>query len=120
MEIAFAGQIGDGYQGNVDANEMMAHVETVVTNDRPIAVLFNLTNLHYEFGDAIGGVAVPLIAKRKSVIPACFVANGKTAQALQWFFNKNMIFGVAGYKLFPDREQGLSFLRERISAQDLD
>jgi hypothetical protein len=120
VEIAFVGRFGDGYQGNLDANEMKLHVETVVKNDRPIAVLFNLKNLRYEFGDAIGAIAVPLIVEKKSWIPACFVASGKTAHALQWFFEKNMIFSVAGFKLFPDHEQGLAFLRECISAQGPD
>jgi len=122
VEIAFAGHFGDGFQGNLDANEMKTHVEKVVKNDRPIAVLFNLTNLHYEFGDAIGGaIAVPLlIIEKKSWIQACFVASGKTAQALQPFFNKNMIFSVAGFKMFPDHEQGLASLRERISGQGPD
>lgn len=115
VEITLSGCFGDGSQGNQDANEMRAYVTAVVESDRPIAVLFNLSNLRYEFGDAIGGIAAPLIAKRKSVIPACFVANGKTAQALQWFFNKNMIFDVFGFKLLPEHEQGLAFLRERIS-----
>ena len=119
-EIAFAGRFGDGSQGNLDANEMRAYVETVVKNDRPIALLFDLTNLHYEFGDAIGGIAVPLILGKKSWMPACFVANDKTAQALEWFFKKNMLFGVAGFKLFSAHEQGLAFLTERISAQGPD
>ena len=120
VEVAFAGRFGDGSQSNSDASEMKAHVETVVKNDRPIAVLFNLTNLRYEFGDAIGAIAVPLIVEKKSWIPACFIASGKTAHALQWFFEKNMLFGFAGFKLFQDREQGLAFLSQRISAQDPD
>ncbi len=117
VEIAFAGHFGVGSLGNLDAIEMKTHVEKVVKNDRPIAVLFNLANLHYEFGDAIGAIAVPLIVEKKSWIPACFVARGNTAQALQWAFNKNMLFSVAGFKMFPDHEQGLAYLRERISAQ---
>lgn len=126
MEVAFTGRFGDGAQGNSDADQMAAHVTGVVKNDRPAAVLFNLSNLEYEFGDAIGAIAIPLIIKTKSrkhgksraldVIPACFVANGTTAQALQWFFQKNMIFGFAGFKLFSEREQGIAFLTERISA----
>ena len=115
VEVAFTGRFGIGAQGNSDANETMAHVTGVVKNDRPAAVLFNLSNLEYEFGDAIGAIAVPLI-KTKPVTPACFVANGTTAQALQWFFQKDMIFGVFGFKLFSDREQGVVFLTQRISA----
>lgn len=115
LEITFAGHLGEGSRDNLDANEMKAYVTAVVENDRPIAIVFNLTDLRYDFGDAIGGIAVPLILKRKSAIPACFVANGETARALQWFFGKNMIFGVAGFKLFSDHEQGLAFLRERIT-----
>jgi hypothetical protein len=115
VEITFAGHLADGSQGNSDANEMKAYVAAVVKNDRPIAILFNLTDLCYHFGDAIGGIAVPLFVKTKSAIPACFVANGETARALEWFFKKNMIFGFAGFKLFPDHDQGLAFLRERIS-----
>jgi hypothetical protein len=114
-EIAFAGRFGDGSQGNSDADEMMAYVTRVVKNDRPAAVLFNLSNLAYEFGDAIGGIAFPLIVKGKSVTPACFVANGTTAQALQWLFQKNTIFCLARFKLFSDREQAVAFLRERIN-----
>ena len=113
-EIAFAGRFGDGSHGNSDAKVMMAYVTRVVKNDRPTAVVFNLSNLQYEFGDAIGGIVFPLILKGKSVIPACFVANGTTAKALQWFFQKNMIFGFAGFKLFSDRERGIAFLRARI------
>jgi hypothetical protein len=116
VEVAFAGRLADGSQGNSDANQMAAYVTRVVKNDRPTAVLFNLTNLHYEFGDAIGVLVLPLMVNEESVIPACFVANGATAQALQWLFQKNMIFGTAGFKLFPDHEQGLAFLKERIGA----
>ena len=115
VEVAFTGRFGVGSQGNSDATEMAAHVTSAVKNDRAAAVLFNLSNLEYDFGDAIGAIAIPLI-KSKPVIPACFVANGTTAQALQWFFQKNMIFGVAGFKLFSDREQGTAFLTERISS----
>ena len=111
LEIIFAGHFGEASRGNFDADEMKSFVTAVVENDRPIAILFNLTDLHYQFGDAIGGIVVPLILKRKSPITACFVANGETAQSLQWFFEKNMIFGVAGFKLFSDHEQGLAFLR---------
>lgn len=87
----------------------------VVKNYGPADVLFNLSNLEYEFGDAIGAIAVPLITTMKSVIAACFVAKGTTAQALQWLFQKNMIFGLARFKLFSDREQGIAFLRGRIN-----
>lgn len=116
-EIAFAGRFGDGLQGNLDANEMRAYVETVVKNDRPIAFLFDLTNLHYEFGDALGALAAPLVVEKKSWMPACFVAKDKTAQALEGFFKKNMLFDIAGFKLFSDHEQALTFLTERIGAQ---
>jgi len=34
--------------------------EYVANPTRPIDVLFNLTSLHYELGDAIGAIAVPL------------------------------------------------------------
>ena len=114
--LAFSGRFGKGSQGNSDANEMAEYVMGVVTNDRPAAVMFNLRNLQYEVGDAIGGIALPLMAKGKSAIPACFVASDTTAQALQWFFQKNAIFGIAGFKMFPDLEQAIAFLKERISA----
>jgi hypothetical protein len=114
VEIVFSGSYGEGSQGNPEAREMAAYVMAVVKNDRPAAILFNLTNLQYEFGD--GGIALPLMLNEKSVIPACFVANGTTAQALQWFFQRDVIFGIAGFKLFPDREQGLAFLKERTGA----
>jgi len=116
VEIVFSGCCGEGSQGNPETSEMAAYVMTVVKNDRPAAILFNLSNLEYEFGDAIGGIALPLMLDKKSVIPACFVANGTTAQALERFFQRDMIFGIAGFKLFPDHEQGLAFLKERTSA----
>jgi hypothetical protein len=112
VEIAFSGRFGLGYEGNLHANEMKAYVTEVVKTNVPVAVLFNLTSMHYEFGDAIGGIAVPLFIRKKSFIPACVVAREETARALQCFFEKRMIFDVAGFKLFHDSEQGLEFLRE--------
>jgi hypothetical protein len=116
VEVAFTGRFDTGSHGNSDANEMAEYVLGVVKNDRPAAVLFNLRNLQYEFGDAIGGIALPLMAKGKSAIPACFVAGDTTARALQWFFQKNAIFGIAGFKMFADLDEAIAFLKERISS----
>jgi hypothetical protein len=83
VELVFTGRLEVGAQGNSDANKMSTYVTRVVKNYGPAAVLFNLSNLEYEFGDAIGAIAVPLITTTKSAIAACFVAKGTTAQALQ-------------------------------------
>jgi hypothetical protein len=97
---------------------MKAYTAEVVKRERPIAVLFNLTELRYKWGDAIGGIAFPLLDReRSSFTPACVVAKGKTAQALQWFFQDRVIFGLAGFKLFTEAEQGLEFLQKQLGLQ---
>ena len=97
---------------------MTWYTANVVKTERPAAVLFNLTELGYECGDAIGGFAYPLLnPDRGSFTPACVVAKGKTATALQWFFQPGVTFGLAGFKLFSDAAEGLEFLKNRLGPE---
>jgi hypothetical protein len=118
VEIAFRGRYPIGSDGNSHGSKMTAYTADVVKWERPATVLFNLTELRYEWGDAIGGIALPFLDRdTSSFTPACVVAKGKTARALQWLFEDRIIFGLAGFKLFTEAEQGLRFLKKQLGVQ---
>jgi len=116
VEVVFRGRYLLGSEGNPQAYQMKAFTSEVVSREHPIAVLFNMTDLRYQWGDAIGSIAFPLLnVGTNSFKPACVVAKGRTARALEWFFTDRAIFGIAGFKLFSDSEQALRFLKNRIA-----
>jgi hypothetical protein len=47
-------------------------------------------------------------------LPACIVAKGRTAKALQWFLDARTVVYHAGVKLFDKFEDGLDFLTGRL------
>ena len=114
VEIGFAGEYPPESVGK-HAATMMDYVTQVVSKENPSAVLFNLTEYEYGAGDAIGQIVIPLLDhEKRSFKPACVVAKGRTAKALEWFFAPNVIFGIAGMKLFSDVAEGLVFLKKRL------
>lgn len=122
IEVSFRGTYPPGTEGNPHAAVMKHHVKRLVAEKSPVAVLFDLTELAYVWGDALGSIAWDLHQKtdpRKSkmlFIPACVIARGRTAKALEWFFSPNVIFGIAGMRLFDNVADGLEFLRGASSS----
>jgi hypothetical protein len=66
---------------------------------QPKGVIFDLLGLEYEWGNAICGLALPLVRKDRSFRPSCLVAQGKTAAALRGLLIPSTIFGLAGTQL---------------------
>lgn len=115
VEIAFTGE----YASATDSFTMEDYATEVVSKHNPSAVLFNFTELQlaedYLSVDAITNIARPMMkSEEKSFRPACIIAEGSMAKALEWFFSNNMIFGFAGWKLFTDIAEGLAFLKKRL------
>ena len=73
--VAFAGEYPPGSAGNSCAAEMIAYTRSVLAGADASAVLFDLRNLRYVWGDAIGGLA--LLLKKNGVFrPSAIVASG--------------------------------------------
>ena len=82
VRLSFAGQSRMGSEGNPDGQRMQKVIREVLANHNPSALLIDLTNLEYRFGDWIGAVLLGARAKlgRGRV---CVLATGETALALR-------------------------------------
>jgi hypothetical protein len=78
-------------------------------------VLFDLTDLDFKWGDAIGTMVLPLRRNNMTFTPSCLVAVGPTAVALRPLFATNFIFGAAGGKLFDNRQDAVTHLISQLS-----
>ena len=117
VEISFSGTYPPGSFGNEHAARMMELAKGMIARDPPRAVLFNLRDLNYVWGDAICSLAWAIAdSERRTFLPACVYAQGRTASALVALFEKGWLFEFAGMKLFRDRAEAESYLRTRLAA----
>jgi len=115
VEISFSGK----YQSATQVAIMKGYTTEVVTKQNPASVLFNFSGLQlaedYHSVDAISEIASPLYDPKKNWIkPACVIAQGKMAKALEWLFAPKVIFGIIGWRLFGDVTEGSEFLEKRL------
>jgi hypothetical protein len=117
--IGFEGLYPPGSDGNEHARRMEEYVRKVVVQRQPDAVLLDMTALDYVWGDAMGGVLYAPLAEHapefRTVIPACVVATGTTAKALEWFFEDPTGFRAFGMQMFDSIHDGIAFLRRRLA-----
>lgn len=118
MMIAFGGAYPLGSYGNEVAASMKKFVSEVIASDDPAAVLFNLTKLDYEWGDAIMGIVMPLVRADQSIRPSCVHATGNTAQALVPMFEPRFLWGIYGVMSCDTRAEGIEKLREKLAQPD--
>ena len=111
--VAFAGEYPPGSAGNSCAAEMIAYTRSVLAGADASAVLFDLRNLRYVWGDAIGGLAL-LLQKNVVFRPSAIVASGGTAHALEPLLGSRFLFGVAGTKMFGTISEAVAHLSEAI------
>ena len=78
------------------------------------AVVFDLSDLVYVWGDAICGIVDPLHREAGGFLPSCIVARGATAVALSGLVQPHTIFGLAGTALVERVGEALERLRVRI------
>ena len=114
IAVKFGGTIPPGSAGNGFAGAMVEYLRSVVAENHAPGVVLDLSELDYRSGDAIGGLATPLIVDGKCCRPAAIVATGSTAQALAPLLAPNFILGVAGIKIFPTREEAREYVEQRL------
>jgi hypothetical protein len=124
LVVAFAGHYPDGSAGNPTADRMKQAVAEAVAGlpEPPAAVLFDLTELHYEWGDAILGILYLLKrnagSRRRPVLawpPVAIAARGATREALTTLGAEGGLGGLVEVRLVGTREEALAHLRERLA-----
>ncbi|NNE09663.1 MAG: hypothetical protein HKN20_13970 [Gemmatimonadetes bacterium] len=120
LMISFGGAYPIGSMGNEAASSMKQYVKEIVAAENPAAVLFNLTRLDYEFGDAIMGIVKPLIDADRNVRPICIHAAGNTALALAPFFGPGFLWGVLGIASCDTRAEGIEKLNKMLAQSEED
>jgi hypothetical protein len=117
--IAFRGTYPPGSAGNPMAAVMRQYVEEGLALHQPAAILFDLTQLDYVWGDAVSRIALPILQQRQiapATCPVCVVAAGKTAEALKPLFAPTFFFGIARAQLAGSIDEGLRILAEAMGA----
>ena len=117
VAVTFVGDYPPGSEGNECATEMVTYVRSVLSSTNATAVLFDLRDLHYTWGDAIGGLAWALREQATNFRPSAIVASGGTARALEPLLGPQFIFGVAGTKMFGSMGEAVHHL-ERLLDQE--
>jgi len=118
VAVAFAGNYPPGSAGNDCASEMVSYLDSVLATTNAAAVLFDLRQLQYTSGDAIGGLAAALLKDRTAHMrPSAIVASGRTARSLQPLLGPQFIFGIVGTRMFSTIPDALNHLK-RVLAQE--
>lgn len=110
--IRFEGTYPPGSAGNEFAREMEQFVRSTLRETSANAVMLDLTELDYEWGDAIAGMAIPFLERRPTVIPVAIVASPPTAAALRPLLVPNSAMGVAGFMMFDKHPEAIAHLEK--------
>lgn len=114
--VRFAGTYPPGSAGNDFAREMVNYLRSVLSEVAAGGVVFDLTFLEYEWGDAIGSLAFPLLRGDKPR-PAAIVAHGQTASALKPLLQEPCVLGVAGVALTESVEEAIALVESRCNSE---
>ena len=113
LEICFEGTYPPGSLGNQHAQKMIDFARKAIEEEKPRAVLYNLLQLDYVWGDTIVGLARPLVSsQQKTLLPACIYAEGRTAAAIRGLLP---VFADYEVELFQDRDAAIERLQERLA-----
>ena len=117
IQISFSGDYPPGSAANDVARAMETAVTKALREFAPVAVIFDLSNLRYVWGDAICTIFMPLRKRTRDFdfLPSCVVAQGETRKALTRLMAPNCVPGIAKSMLFPEIEQALEHLIKRPS-----
>lgn len=107
LHIVFAGVYPMGSAGNPSAARMREFTAAAVLKHSPSAVVFDLLDVEYRWGDGICQIALPLRRVDGSLVPARILARGETADALAPLLGPNWLLGVAGVTRSDSLEQAL-------------
>ena len=98
LHIAFAGQYPPGSIGNPTARRMREFTAAAVSEHAPAAIIFDLLELEYRWGDAICSIAQPLLGEDGMLLPARILTKGDTAAALAPLLGPNWMLGIFGVR----------------------
>lgn len=115
--VNFSGVYPPGSAGNEFAEAMVEFLRSVVAETQPGGIVLDLTRLDYVWGDAIGGLAMPLLAKREPLRAVAIVATGRTAGALAPLLAPNFPMALAGMRLAATREQALALVEQALERE---
>ena len=97
---------------------MTAAVENIIEHIRPAAIILDLTELKYEWGDAIGGIMGPIFQRQHAGTPlaACIIARGKTADGLRSLRNSasGSLFELTETEIFEELKDGHSYVESKV------
>ncbi len=110
--VQYGGSYPPGSKGNDFAHAMIEFLEKAIAEAKPEAVIPDLTQLDYVWGDAICGLAMALYDGAR-FRPAALIATGKTAEALKPLFEPSILFGIAGVKLVGTMDEAVEHV-ERV------
>ena len=105
FKISFQGDYPPGSRGNSTAARMRNYVEHTIQTHQPEGLIFDLTGLHYQHGDAICEILRPL-KQSQGFTPSCIVAGGKTKEALSTLY-KNSLLEIANCRIVISIEEAL-------------
>jgi len=114
--IAFRGYFPPGSADTIEGKPTSQYVRQLAAKHCTAAVMFDLTGLDYVWGDSILSIVLPFWDRKFPVTkPMCVVATGRTAEALQPFFDPLCIWGLLGVKFFDSLDDGLIYLKNRLA-----
>lgn len=99
------------------SRKMGEFLRSAITTANAAAVIIDLSRLDFGSGGdvaGLGALVMPLMQTEGGVTPAAVVANERSVQELKWLFEPNMILGVAGMKLFRDRDEALAHVQSAL------
>jgi hypothetical protein len=114
VALVFRGTYRPGSAGNEFAQEMISFLNSVLADENPAAVMFDLTALDYVWGDGIARLAMPLLDKSSRSRPAAIVAIGGTAVAIKPLLQPGWLPSLAGMRLFDSRREAVAYLQRAI------
>lgn len=113
--IAFSGDYPPGSAGNETAQQMKTDVINAVAEFSPMAVVFDLSELKYVWGDAITGIFLALRRSSRDFLLSAVVARGETRKALMDLLSQSRLLSVFNIDFFDGLDQALRHLNERLS-----
>ncbi len=111
--VQYVGSYPPGSEGNDLAHGMVEFLKKAIAEAKPEAVILDLTQLDYTWGDAICGLAMMLYDGNR-FRPAALIATGKTAEALKPLFEPLILFGIAGVKLVGTMDEAVEHVETRV------
>jgi hypothetical protein len=107
LQVAFAGKGNSGSEGNADGNQMSRAIQSLITDHRPKALLIDLTDYEYRYGDWIAApalLAMRLLGRGK----VCLLATGATGVAVRSLWSASRLDRLL--RIVADVTEGVAYL----------